>query len=141
MPKKAEITLRSRTITQQEKVMNKLSWRDSWLDPKTGEINEILYEDEGGFLNFFYDAKSKRQIPYVMDASQLVTKNSYSLIKKKLSGMNITHDVIDDIPNREMTIQIDEKSLGGSLDDALSEINAVFGNSKFCNCEINVLED
>ena len=122
-----EITIRPRNIQVQEKLKTKLSWRDSWIE--NGQLNEIVYEDEGSNIAFFYDIKTKRMKPYVNNIEVPVMKNSFDKIKKKIAAMDFPYEIIDEVPNREITISIDENNL--------ASVESIFENSKFCDLEIN----
>ena len=138
--KTAEITLRSKVIPYQEKINQKLSWRDSWRDPVTGEINEIIYKDEGGGMSFFYDIKSKRQIPYVVDVYKESSRSTYSEIKKFIKKLPFECDIISDIQGTGVTFSVSDKQLGKDFDEVVSSLEQDLSGARFCLYNVVVTE-
>lgn len=131
MSRKAEITLRARNIPLKEKVLRKLSWYDS----KT----QTMYEDEGGDIAFKYDPKSKRTIPYVIDAYIDKKNNTYEYIEKFVDNLKFDHVITNKIAGIEISFSIDEDQLKEEYDDILYELDqGLFGN-KFCEYSIDEL--
>ena len=138
--KTAEITLRPRQINISEKVKNKLSWRDSWRDPVTGDVNEIVYEGEGGDIRFFYDPITRRMIPHVVDVYKPGVKNTYSQIKKFISGIDFDYVVESDIPDTEVVVKISDKKLGKQFGTILSDLEQYLFGAKFCDFDVKLEE-
>jgi len=131
-----EITFFAKNFVKQEKIIRKLSWRDSWRDPVTGEMNEIIYEDEGGDIEFKYNHKNKRMVPYVVDVFYDRPCNTLDSIKKYVDNLDFPHETVFESHN-EITIAIDESNLEGKkTSDVIKEMENSLQESNFCNYEI-----
>ena len=136
--RRADITFRAKLLASQQKIKRKLTWRDSWRDIKTGELHEIVYEDEGGDIKFHYNPTIKRMIPYVVDIYKPSRTNTYDQLKKLISSFDFPHEVIDDIPNREITIQITDDSISvKNFQQFVDQLEQDMFGHKICDCDIN----
>ncbi len=136
--KTVEITLRTRQKETQDKVKRKLSWRDSWRDPKTGLINEIIYEGEGGDIRFFYDPVTRRMVPHIVDVYKKGSRTTYSEIKKFINGLGFEHTIEDDIRDVEVVISFTDRELGNEFYKAVSDIEQFLFGSRFCDFDVKV---
>lgn len=132
----AEITLRSVQMAKKEKVMRKLSWRDSWKNAD-GDIEEIIYEDTGGDIRFVYDPDTRRQTPYVVDVYKDASTNTYSQIKQYIETWQFPNETVYDIPGREITIAVKEESVD-DFDNVLSDLERELNQSKILTFDIGV---
>ena len=131
----AEITLYPREKEVQKKIQRKLSWRDSWID-EDGYRNEIVYEDYGGDIRFFYDGQ--RMVPHVIDVFYSDKKSTYSQVKKFAQSLDVPHTILSDVPNSEVIIRIEEEKLKKNFDNALAEIEQFLFGANFCNYDVRV---
>lgn len=131
----AEITLYPREKGVQKKLQRKLSWRDSWID-EDGYRNEIVYEDYGGDIRFFYDGR--RMVPHVVDVFYSDRKSTYSKVKKFAQSLDVPHTILSDIPNSEVVIRIEEEKLKKNFDNTLAEIEQFLFGANFCNYDVRV---
>ena len=134
--KTAEITLRPKKLERQEKIKRKLSWRDSWKDPVTGEMNEIIYEGEGGDIQFFYDGK--RTVPYIVDVYHPGNKTTYAEIKKFVNGITFEHTIEDDMLDGEVVISFTEENLGKSFYKTVTDVEQFLFGTRFCYYDVTV---
>jgi len=136
----AEITFRARTVQDTEKMRRKLSWRDSWRDPRTGEMNEIIYEGEGGEIAFYYDHKSKRMVPYTIDAYKNASRSTYPEIKEFVRRLPFDCEIVNDIPETEVTIAVDEKQLGEEFETTVADLEQLLYGARFCTHDTVIIE-
>lgn len=137
MSKEIEINILPSFAFIKEKVVNKLSWRDSWKDISTGEMNEIFYEGEGGALNFYYDTKSKRTVPYAEDVYRSMRKSCSTDIKNYLHSLNhIEYDIAVDLPQR-ITIVLSQKDNLDNIDDITTQIENTIRQNKWGTCFVS----
>ena len=135
----AEIELLARQTPTQEKLMRKLTWRDSWLD-KDGFRNEIIYQDIGGDIEFVYDKRLKRSVPYVVDVFLPKKVNSYEQIKKYVASLDVPHTVLSDIANHGITIGVEEEVLKDKFEDTIDSIEQDLFSGGFTNCDVRIHE-
>ena len=141
MSRIAEINIIAKRNMTKEKVMNKLSWRDSYRDPKTNELVEIEYEDEGGEIQFWYNPQVKRMIPFVIDHYKPLLKNTFGKIENFVNKLSFQHEIIETTNNVGMQIKLEEKLLKKDFEDSLDEIESTLGSSSFCTYEVSIYED
>lgn len=134
MGKSIEINIIPAVKIVREKVMNKLSWRDSWYD-NMGELQEIYYEGEGGELGFFFNGK--RMVPHTVDVYKNKELSCMSDVKNYIDSLNIEYETLNDLSERGLTIAIDQENNSEKIENIAFDIENKIRQNKWGACFIN----
>lgn len=129
----AEITINPINITKPEKVMNKLSWRDSWIE--NGEVQEIIYEDTGGAFEFKYNPKTKRMVPHIVDVYSPIKMSTAETVKKYVDKLEFPHEIISNMNN--IILQVKEEDVP-NFKETIAELDLALSVSKICTYRIDI---
>lgn len=132
----AEITITPVEVEKQEKVMQKLSWRDSWYE--NGELQEIIYEDTGGTFEFKYNPKTKRMVPHIVDVFKPEKVSTSETVKKYVDKLDFPHEILNEMNN--IIVKIAEKDVP-NFHELLIELDLALSTAQFCRYSIDVKND